>query len=1289
MTTKEKKSIVRLISRQLLSIFLIVSLLSALGYFLWCLQAEKNQILVQQYLPRVENKDRDQKSLLAAISTINNILSKQTAEEFPALHNSLKTDLEQLENGVYRTAVIDDSAYYETGNTDLNLSRIADNSELNEELKFSAQRQLQKVVDNLQIETLDKEVKLDRLFTQIVNDRSNDRVTANRARAHAILAQKLNSFHYLDRLTADLSIQFAQLSIATSQASFSGLSLKLEQTFSIYNQLLDDALINSDELQIQFDNLEKLLFSEQLGISKWRGYLRMAEPYLLAVKEQRQQLLNGLSAQPNTNIELPTSNSPILQMLQQQVLQLTQLKITQQELLQVLYGIGVLFTFFLFFLLISAQRKIAKFVKMNQSLSEEILAADQQNQETINALIAKPDYSEQSLLAKTMSQVTKPAHGESEYQQLKQRLVIVEQLVLEQAKTSIWFTSLGTFAPENQSIWQLLGNKPNSNSLLSILRPFSKQQRSLLIKAARAAISPVKDKEKAEKVTLAEPIVLSLESINNNLSTQIRTLSITFYQHESSFMVTVSDISAIGQLKNELKSNKERYQATEAHTAAERTLQFVKLEQELNSLDLDNQKRALAGRASSFAIHNDLVKLSKKVSRNKNAHTLTSEQFALQLADIPFNSLLNAFALNTAKELAAQNSLVFINIDERVTHLARIDAIQLNALLAESVDILLAGRSDVKLQMMVALQDQNPGQQTVSMTFSLEPTALKPQALAMPKSLDEVISALQTSEQVSDLDNGQVGSHLTAESSPYLMRLLNALNASSVEALKDENEINFSFTLPIATTSITEKSKTKKINLKQAKILILSPKDSFQKLAQFYLEDANAKVDCISDFDRVIQQLSISHLEKHHVDLLVLSAEYFRFGFDKLQQHLAGIPTSLRPKLFVSQSVLDLDFKLHGLYSFSQTPLIKNQFLSEVAQLLKSTKDQNTVLSAETFNAQHFVQNPSMALIASPQSENYSAFNRALSFLGIQATFITNEQQLSAEWDTGRYALLFSEFEYSPFVDVDVLPSLHRGIFHVSEEQFSVLTREEAEIANQWSVAKWPDLESVSSLAKALKDWIVVEADKTLPLKSVESPRQGSAQQEQSNSQHEQNKEIKSDVAIAPDKSNEVNKLSELNEIKVPKEEAQEHHIYTFDFDVFLKSNTLDTLVDEEVLTAELASTYDEGYADEQPAFNLIKFAQRQGSPVLAAYMLDEYLVEVGQRTAAIAKAIEENKIELAMESNKKILSLAEILSADNLAAASLEFDEAVTEQNFGLMGEKFDQLKVSLENLIEFSEAI
>lgn len=1305
MTTKEKKSIVRLISRQLFSIFLIVSLLSALGYFLWFLKAEKHQTLVQQYLPQIENKDRDQKSLLAAISTINKILEEQTAAEFPALHQSLKTDLNELENSIYRNALISDSAYYETGNTELNLTRIASNSLLNEELRLSAQRQLQKVVDNLQKETLDKEVKLDQLYTQIVNDTSNDRITANRARAHAILAQKLNSFHHLDRLTADLSIQFDQLNIATSQASFSELSLKLEQTFSIYNELLDDALINNDELKVQFDNLEKLLFSEKLGISKWRGYLRMAEPYLLAIKEQRQQLLDSLSAQPNTKIEISSSDSPILQNLQKQLLQLAQFNITQQTLLWAFYGVGALFAFLLFITLLSIQRKIAKFVEENQSLSEEVLAAEHQDHDTINVLIAKSMYSEQARLAETMSQVSKPAHGEHEYQRLKKRLVSVEQLMLKQAKTSIWFASHDVAAIENQGVWQLLNNKPNKNTLLSILRPFSKQQRTLLIKGARTALSASEDLKGTVDTSSFEPITLSLEGVNDETTPRTKTLSLTFHFHASSLMVAISDISAITQLKGEFDSSKERQLAIESQSEAERELNFIKLEQQLSALFLKNQKRALVDQTSSLGIHSDLVEFAKKVSKNKNAHTLSCEQFALQLADISFKSLLNAFAINTAQEHAARNSLVFINIDERITNLARIDAIQLNALLAESVDLLSTGHSDTKLQIMVSMKDQNPGQQTVSITFSLESMALnsrnqqeqhEPKALTMPKSLEEVVSTLQINEQVGvhgNDENAETGEHTKTAGSPYLVQLLKALNASSIDALTDENEISFSFILPIATASTTsKKNKTKKIDLKQAKIIILSPKDSFQKLAQFYLEDANAKVESISNFDLVTQQLSISHLEKNRVDLLVLSEDFFRFGFDKLQQHLAGIPASIRPKLFVSQSIAELDFKIHGLYSASQTPLIKDQFLSEVAQLLKSTQDRNIVLSNEAFNAQKFTQNPSMALIASPRPENYNVFNRALAFLGIQSTFVANEQQLSAEWKTGRYILLFSEFEYSPFVNVDVMPTLHRGIFHINEEQFSVLTQEEAEIANHWSVAKWPNLENLSSLVERLKDWLTVEdeveieVEKTVPLKTVELSEQCIVPKEQSIVEEEQREKVELDNSETSDEANE---LSELNEIKALQEKAMEQHSDAFDFDAFLKSNTLDTLLDEEVLATELSSTAAKVTSEPPQAFNLIKFAQRQGSPILAAYMLDEYLVEAGQLTATISKAIEENNLELAEASNEKVLSLTEVLSADDLAASSKALSHALNEQDIGLVTEKFEQLNVSLANLIEFSEAI
>ena len=1032
-------------SKSVLWIFFLLALISTFAFARFFVEYEQHQQVAQHQLPQFEKLQRAQALIVETSQTLTQVLQASSAAPLPELQHTLTKqfdELRTLNQTVFNKVILPKSEYYQTGSIDSNLQRLASNSETNQILRGEAIEQLKVIVEKLQKETLDKEVQLEQLYQQIVNDNASDRITVNRAKAHASLTQNVNNFYQLDQLSIASLGQLQSLTIQTKQQAFERLAANLTRILAIFERLNQAALINDNSLIEHMATFEKLLFTERLGVSKWRGHLRIAEPYLTAIALQKTQLLNSLTQKNNTSNNPLTGSNLLVVLANQHIFSaIGTFRVNATQLNQSLYIGLALCGFLLLMALVSLRQKAKAFGQQTIDICQQ--AEQQSDEQSID--LTKATH-EQATIAELIVNLKKPAHGEADYQALLQQH--------QQQLTTLNQQHLCTYWHQNERIDEalsLLNWQQVPTNIAQLISRFDAACKKPLIQSLRLAI----ESNKPQHIELhhGEHYFAILLNFDGH------------YFHGS--IADISEkkalISQIAQLENDL--NNLNLQDTE-HDIAQ--AEYVK--KLTTSLLLHNQQVLVSQNVSSLKVHRRLLNLINLCDRESTIKTLSAENHTLALSDFAFKQHLETVVHNLILRLQSQKHEIFLNIDDKISDIVNNDMQCIEQLFEELGLTMLQETLNSRLTISLVLTDQNPGKQLVRIQASLALTNAK--AEHVQSSFARIESLAQSLENQQPLAT----STLTATGTQTLAQLFKVLHVTNVECLQQQSEISLAFDLPLATEE-SRINQNKFEQLADISVLLLSndgnENDGESSHIMQAFKQCGAHIENLANLIYLPQHLSVGHLEKNPIDAVVLSADFYTAGLTPVQRHINALPKHLQPKLLVIQPLLNAPLQRHGLYSLANMPLTADMLRQKTTDLLASTTGSNLDIAASAFEMVRPRAVNSEVLLAVATPEKHLALIRLLNWFGLQVTIANSEQGFAKLWRSGRYLLTVTEFKQSPFTELAQGNIARRAVFHFTEQQFAALSQDEQTIASKWQVELLPELTQVSALYQLLMPWLL------------------------------------------------------------------------------------------------------------------------------------------------------------------------------------------------------------------------
>lgn len=401
-----------------LTMIVMIGLASA---FFYQSSTNKQAVVENQLVPLIQHLKQIQ-LLQSADTLISQLLIGANAKNFVKLHAELiavNRQLLQLDgsNGqIYQHWLNENKLAQDI------VSRIQDSHSRNEQLKQSSVIQLKLILVSL-TPIIDKALNRHQLLEkQLQAEQARKIVTASSARDYAKIVQQLNELQTLEALLGKLLTSFEQLSMQTPIVSYELLRLNAEQVLT-QNKRLTESTKQPQLIDVyqQMESFEKIAFSEQRALSKWQGYIRLAQDYQSNLATQQQQI-GQLLLQPY-EYEQVSSVNIIHAILARLDIQLSD----QQIRLILILAIGLALLVFFYSLW-----QLREQIKISTLQSVEIIQRSLHKQAG-STVVA--NCTETQLIMQQVQSIAKPPHNEEEYQALAAQYQSNQQLLAQKKQT--------------------------------------------------------------------------------------------------------------------------------------------------------------------------------------------------------------------------------------------------------------------------------------------------------------------------------------------------------------------------------------------------------------------------------------------------------------------------------------------------------------------------------------------------------------------------------------------------------------------------------------------------------------------------------------------------------------------------------------------------------------------------------------------------------------------------------------------------------------------------------------
>ncbi|MBA6356311.1 MULTISPECIES: hypothetical protein [unclassified Colwellia] len=724
-----------------------------------------------------------------------------------------------------------------------------------------------------------------------------------------------------------------------------------------------------------------------------------------------------------------------------------------------------------------------------------------------------------------------------------------------------------------------------------------------------------------ENKEIAEQLETALETmINPEHSEQ------EYQQQLSEQQAAIDNINQQNEEIKKLKASLQQFALTHNTQILERQSQdnenTTKLTNMVVRSMLQSQSVSIGAGVTSVQVYRQLARIFDCCQQHKIRSEFLSAVKPMTLSDVALHNEIDAALLNIIADAHLQRNKIYYQQDPQLLTAAKVDVRLFHRLLSGLCRLLLADLFKANLHISTLVIDKNEGQQIVRFDFSV--TSKKTIA-----KLPEALECLLLDER---LESAKTNTNDTLD---YLCLLFDSLNVTDKNVQLQEKGYQFCFTLPIGFADVAQEISVERINLKQANILLLSSDADICSITEKAITSANGIITTLADPEQVIEQLSTAQLIDKSIDVVMLASDLYVKSVEKIQQQISSLSIDIRPKLFVMQAYLNAPLERYGLFEQTETPLQILTLQQSLADFLTTEQTTNHQLSASVFNKHQYLSTQVEVLFAVENPSKQLTLLRILQWLGLQVKIVCQPKTMTQLWSSGRYLLLFTEFEQSPFIKMSAGKSVRRDIFTFNQSNFSV--EDSPKLADKWAVSILPALHDVDALVLLLQPWL-----KAKPTKVVA-----------------------------------------INTVKAQSNKTKEHN--NIDAELLKTTEKLDNVLSNLDLTPAAKTNQPE-------PFNLEHYAKNQGSAELAMLMLDDYLADIDDAMKKLSTALAVHNYPLAMSLTSSMFTTSKILTANDFIDISQQLLFSLTSNTViehQQVMSLFSQLSEQQRLLNEFAEAI
>ena len=1199
----------RQLTSRLSLLMLSFALLFIVGFSLYYQYEQDLTQLKYQQLPAIEQFNQRQQLLIKNDRLLSEIISSKYATTFADNYLTLNANLKKISDTSRNNRRRLEQLLQELKLQSENVTLLTENERRNIQLKDNVIIQLTLIADNLALLISEQSVEQKTLFRQISDEKSTARTAINRAKTFSRLIASLKVNHELHQSLIDTLVMFNQLDLQYDLAEFDYIKLKAQREISYWldhSATLVSKTPHEEALTEQILVLNALLFSEQNTLAKWRGQLRMAIDLQTELARQKTELSPLLD-------EVLVVQSPKSSIIEQQLV--AGLAILKLDL-EPKYYIGVIAGVFLFIaivflcLLISLRRKIKHFGWQSITVVEELV--------TTGVVSTPIPALEVSTIIKSINQLSQPLHSEADFQLQQQQFQAHH--VLMSRHTSDFYWQLPVASKKLQrKLSALLAGESNEKHWRHF---FSRIDVRAILTSARAA----KKNKCVEKL-----------SVTSNLGKSIR---LTLEYIDGTWCGSLCDteeyrtlIDENSQLKQQLKQQNQTDKLA-IITSSEDTLAIVSkamVQRQVFSLNPGNEQYA----------YQPLQQLLSWSEQQRASAQLRCDDYVLTLSTVALANEIHTALANVCLCQAQNSNHIYVDMDDNLATLVTLESEFFQAMFITICQKMFTEQQGVDLNVELKVIDVNSAQQIVRVSFAIN------NASQMPP-LIKVIDQLAFNDEVSaDYDNA---------TDNYLRDLQLVFNVDNKVCQSFDKGGKFTFDMPFALAEgLSQTSKDKTVKLAKCSILVIATEKSHRERICQALSKSKAVVETMHDLLLFQRQLSIKHLTKNSVDVIILSSEVYLSDYDLITQHLASLPTKIQPKILVIQPFNYLTLQRSGLFSLCNLPWFSEALVANVEQLLQGNSQMNILVEPEVFFPYRFEPGQVEVLVGVEEANKNQPLIRILHWLGLKLTLVSHPEHLERLWGTGRFLVVISEFT-DVNVAIDEAVSTCRGVFILNSSASKKATIiDKNKLPNTWRVEPLVPVIDIQKLTAQLSPWLKMSIGTN-----------------------------ESNTVLAQVEIGKKSPLTSLNVNKVTIPVEQEVGI-----------DDIEQLFDVEL---DDKHEHEQESSFTKHAFDLNQYAQNQGSAELAAFMLDDYLTDITADAQTLIAAINEKNYTLANQTLSSLIKLANVIAAkplivqcEDLTLLLNEYssDSELSIKQHEALQNQLNHLKPCIVELTNFAEAI
>jgi len=595
-------------SKSFIGLFVIVTVILALASTLYLYNNAQLQQLVSTRLPALERQDKINQLNHQINTTIDSLLSAETAIDIEQKHQIFTQTLVELNNepSLRSTALI--RLLSELEKTAEPITRFTRNSSRNIQLQQSSVIQVQLISDQLNQIIQTKEQAQASLYQQIIQDTVNDKVTASRARAHAKVMQEVNLLRQMQSLLKLVLIDLQQLDVQLPPNLFDLMADRIERFFLVFNNAKAFDIQSNADFVSQVKALNGLFNDEQRMIAKWRGHLRLTESYLQAMADVKQRLPEILRPKTSTLRANSGINFHIEKLFSQIGVK------EKKDIPLVIMAIIGLFIFSLVVLVLKMLGRLKRFFNESEALSKQWNSDSESVAEITSA--------EAALFQTLLDNLQKPKYGEADVKRLQTQNLQQLTTLMEHCQIAYWQVSPSEHLVQNQYLTSLLDSNHELKAK-SWRQWFGKEASLKIIKALRAAKASGEVQNVQVNTVLDKAVLINID-------------------YQDAWFGTTCDYQVVDALNKVIdKLHTESLESEQEHIRRQISNNDQLFRQLIRTL-IQSQLRYSDESATNNSLYRQITNIYDWCQQGKMATQMHSAAKSLQLSDIHLIDEINA-----------------------------------------------------------------------------------------------------------------------------------------------------------------------------------------------------------------------------------------------------------------------------------------------------------------------------------------------------------------------------------------------------------------------------------------------------------------------------------------------------------------------------------------------------------------------------------------------------------------------------------------------------------------------